>query len=38
MGLRTEHVVDRVDGGLLEPKTVLNAKKADIHVDDLGEG
>jgi hypothetical protein len=38
MWLCAKHIVNRVYGRLLEPKTVLNAKEADIHVDDLGEG
>ena len=27
--------VNGVDGGLLQAKTILNAEKTDVHVDDL---
>jgi hypothetical protein len=38
MWLSPKHVIDRVDCTLLKAEAVLNAKKADIHIDDLLKG
>jgi hypothetical protein len=35
--LRMQKRVKRVDGSLLQTKTVLNAEETKVHVDDLAE-
>lgn len=37
VGLCAEEVVNRIDCTLLQAKTILDAKEADVHVDDLSE-